>query len=719
MRTPHFFALVSALALGACTTVPTSPDTAPPVEAAAEAVTVNPLLVESTLPYRYPHFDRIRDEHFVPAFEQGMSWNRAEIDAIASNPEPPTFENTIAAMERTGDALGRANRIFSNLNATDTNPTRQQIQKDLAPKLAAHQDAIYLDGTLFARIDGLHGRRATLGLDSESLRLLERYHTRFVRAGARLSEADKDKLRTLNSELASLATEFSQKVLAGTNASAVAVDTAAELDGLSPEAVSAAAEAARSRGLDGKYVIALQNTSGQPPLSSLTNRALRERIWRASVQRGTHGDEHDTRATVARTATLRAERAALLGHRDHASWVLEDQTARTTQTVNEMLERLAPAAVANARREAADMQKIIDAEGGDFQLQPWDWAFYAEKLRQQRYDFDETRLKPYFELERVLHDGVFFAANQLYGLSFSERHDLPVYHPDVRVYEVFNADGSPLGLFLTDLYARESKRGGAWMNSYVLQSGLYGTRPVVANHLNIPKPPEGQPTLMTYDEANTLFHEFGHALHGLFSNVQWPLLAATQVPRDFVEYPSQVNEMWMTWPEILRNYAVHHETGEPMPRELVDKIEASKKFNQGFATTEYLAASLLDQAWHQLPAGQVPDEVEAFEARALAGAGVAVPEIPPRYRSTYFSHVFSGGYSAGYYSYIWSEVLDADTVAWFEESGGLKRELGDRFRDVLLSRGGSIDAMEMFRTLRGRDPDITPLLERRGLVGVE
>jgi len=683
------------------------------MEAVAQAAQ-NPFFAPSPLPYGMPPFDLIRDEHYLPAFEQGMADHLAEIEAIANNPEPPTFENTLVAMERGGELLNRVARVFGNLNSAHTNPQMQEVQKTVAPLLAAHMDAIFLNGPLFGRIETLYEQRETLGLDAESVRLLERYRIDFIRAGARLSDADKDKLREMNRELASLNTTFNQNVLQETINSAVLLDNAAELDGLTPAQVQAAADAAKARGHEGKYLITLQNTSGQPPLSSLTNRAVRQRLQEASVTRGARDNEHDNRPVIARTAALRAERAELLGYPNHAAFVLENETAGSVEAVNDMLGAIAPRAVANARREAADIQAVIDAQGSDFQLQPWDWDFYAEQVRQARYALDEAQLKPYFEIESVLHNGVFFAANRLFGLTFKPRPDLPLYHPDARAWEVFEEDGTPLGLFIGDFWARDSKRGGAWMNAYVAQSGLLGTRPVVGNHQNIPKPPEGQPTLMTFDEVTTMFHEFGHALHGLFSNVRYPRFSGTSVPRDFVEFPSQVNEMWATWPEVLANYAKHYQTGEPLPAELLQKVLDAEQFNEGFRSTEYLAASLLDQAWHQRAAGNVPADTLAFETETLKATGMDFAPVPPRYRSTYFSHIM-GGYAAAYYAYIWSEVLDADAVVWFKENGGLKRELGDHFRATLLSQGGSKDAMQLYRDFAGRDPSTEPLLIRRGL----
>lgn len=682
------------------------------------SLAANPFLSASPLPYELPPFDKIRNEHYAPAFAEAMRQHAAEIGAIANNPANPTFDNTVVAMERSGQMLSRVSNVFFNLTGANTNPVMEAVSSDMAPKLAAHQDQIYLNDKLFKRIGTIYDFRANLALDAESRRLLERYYTDFVRAGAKLSEADKTRLKALNAQLATLSTTFSQNVLKETNASALIVDSKAELKGLSDAEIKAAAAAAKARGLDGKYLIALMNTTGQPHEATLANRALRQRLYEASVERSNHGGEFDNREIIVQIAKLRAERAQLLGYPNHAAYGLEDETAKTTAAVNKMLSELAPAAVANAKKEAAELQKLIDAKKGGFKLAPWDWAYYTEQLRKAKYSFDDAQLRPYFELDSVLQNGVFYAAKQLYGITFKERKDLPVYQPTVRVFEVFDADGKSMALFLADMYARDNKRGGAWMNAYVEQSGLFGRRPVIANHLNIPQPPAGQPTLLTYDEVRTAFHEFGHALHGLFSNVRYPRFSGTNVPRDFVEYPSQVNEMWAAWPEVLKNYARHYQSGEPMPQALADKLSASDKFNQGFATTEYLAASLLDQRWHQLKPEQVPTDALAFEAAALKSAGVDFAPVPPRYRSTYFSHIFGGGYSAGYYAYLWSEVLDAETVEWFKENAGLSRKNGDWFRQQLLSRGGSIDPLESFRNFRGRDPKIDPLLIRRGLKAV-
>ena len=676
----------------------------------------NPFYTESSLYMKYPEFDKIKNKHYTPAFEKGMADHMAEIDAIAERADSPTLENTIIAMEKSGSLLDRVATVFFALISANTNDEMEKIRSEMAPKLSAHSDQILLNGKLFHRVKTIYEQRDQLGLDAESKRLVEKYYTDFIRSGANLSSEEKESLKKINGEMAVLQTTFSQNVLKEVNALAVVVDSKDELDGLSDAAIEAAANEAKSRELDGKYVLTLRNTSGQPPMASLTNRALRERIHKTSLSRGSRGSDFDNRDILANVIKLRAEKAQLMGYDNHAAYSLENQTAQTPKAVNERLSSLAPKAVANANKEATDLQKMIDAEEGSFKLASWDWDFYTEKVRADRYNFDASQLKPYFEMDNVLQNGVFYTATQLFGITFKERFDLPVYQEDVRVFEVFNEDGSVLALFIFDGYARSSKRGGAWMNAYVGQSKLKGNKPVIANHLNVVKPPKGEPTLMSFDEVITTFHEFGHALHGMFSDVNYPYFAGTSVPRDFVEYPSQVNEMWAIWPEVLKNYAVHHETGKPMPKELLDKVLATQKFNQGFATTEYLSASLLDQALHQLSPDQVPtgEEIIAFEADALKTAGVAMDVIPPRYSSTYFSHII-GGYSAGYYSYIWSEVLDADTVEWFKENGGLKRENGDHFRKTLLSRGGSKDALKIFKDFRGAEPNIQPLLDRRGL----
>ncbi|MFE4950742.1 M3 family metallopeptidase [Leifsonia sp. NPDC056665] len=674
----------------------------------------NPFLSPSPLPYQLPPFADIRDEHYRPAFEQGFAEQLAEVEAIESSPDEPTFENTMLALERSGQVLQRVAEVFFNKSSSDSTDFTNALEEEIAPLLSAHQDAIRLNPALYARLQSLHERRHDLGLDPEGVYLIERYFTEFTLAGAGLDDEQKERLRDYNQRLSTLTTRFEKNLLADTNDLAVVFDSAEELDGLGEGELSAAAEAARERGLDGKYVVSLVLPTGHPWLASLTDRRSRERIMAASRSRGIRGGEHDNRDLVLEITRLRAERARLLGFDTHAAFVTADETARTPQAVADMLGRLAPPAARNARTEQADLQQQLDS--GET-VESWDWATLTDSVRQATYDVDFAAMRPYFEAERVLRDGVFFAATSLYGITFEERPDLVAYHPDARVFEVRNEDGSGLGLYLLDLYTRDSKRGGAWMNPLISQSELLGYPTVVVNNLNVPKPAAGEPTLLTYDETNTLFHEFGHALHGLFARVTYPKFAGTNVFRDFVEFPSQVNEMWMLWPEIVTNYAVHHETGERMPQELIDRLHASESFNEGFATSEYLAAALLDQAWHAITADDTVTDVAAFEAAALAAVGLDNPAVPPRYASTYFAHTFSGGYDAGYYSYIWSEVLDADTVEWFKENGGLRRENGDRFRGRLLGVGGSKDPLEAYRDFRGRDAVIEPLLKRRGLDG--
>jgi len=683
----------------------------------------NPFAHPSALPFELPPFDRIHDADYAPAFEAGMRAQLKEVAAIAHNPKPASFENTIVALERSGRLLDRVGTVFFNLNACNTDPKMEEVDTAMAPKLAAHNDAIFLDAALWARVDALYGKRTSLKLDPESLQLLTRYHTQFVRAGAQLSAADQKRLRAINEEISTLTTRFRQNVLKATADGAVVVDQAADLDGLTQVQIGAAARAAADRGLKDKWVIALQNTTNQPMLASLTNRDLRERIYRASIGRGLSGAT-DNREVIAQLVKLRAERARLLGYPDHAAYVLEDESAGNPAAVADMIRQVAPAALKRAREEAAEIQKLIDAQaaargGPSFTLQPWDWFFYSEQVRKAHYDFDQAQVAPYFELERVMHDGLFYAAHELYGLSFRERKDLPVYQADVRVFEVADADGKPLALFLADYFARDNKQGGAWMNSYVSQSHLLGQRPVVANHLNIPKPQAGQPVLLTFDEVTGMFHEFGHAIHGMLSNVRYPFLSGTAVPRDFVEYPSQYNEMWAREPKVVEHYAHDYRSGTPMPPELLAKVLAAQKFNQGYATLEYIEAAQVDLAWHLIDTAQAPAaaSVPGFEAAALKDAGLEYAPIQPRYHSGYFSHIFAGGYSAGYYAYLWSEVLARDTGQWFHAHGGLTRENGDTLRRKVLSRGRTEDPQVLFRNFYGGAPDIGPLLEYRGLAG--
>ncbi len=680
----------------------------------------NPFSRPSTLPYGLPDFAAILPEHYLPAFEAGMAEHRAQVAAITADPEPPTVENTLVALERAGRLFTRVALEFFNRTSAHTTPALDAIEAEVAPMLAAHRDAIYLDPALAARLDALDARAGAgeIELAPDAAWLLHTLRKDVRRAGVALPDDAKGVLRDLNAQITTLETAFGQALLTETNDAALLVTDEADLEGLAPESVAAARAAARERGHDTGWLLELQLYSQQPALAALRRRDVRERLHRASVTRGMRGGEHDTRGTLLELARLRARRARVLGYAHHAAYVAEDGTARTSDAVNAMLARLAPAAVANARKEAADLETALRAEEPGASLAAWDWSRYAEQVRQQRYALDDAVLRPYLELERVLRDGVFYAAERLYGLTLARRPDLRGYHPDVRVYEVFDADGTGMGLFLIDLYQRESKHRGAWMNEIVAQNRLLGDRPVIMNNHNIPKPPDGEPTRLTWDEVETLFHEFGHALHGLLSDVRFPSQSGTEVPRDFVEFPSQVNEIWALDAEVLGRYAVHHETGEPMPQGWVDTLIASQVWGEGFKTTEYLAAAILDQAWHQCTEDGLPTDVadvEAFEQRALEAAGVAYGPVPPRYRSTYFQHVFAGGYAAGYYGYIWSEVLDADTVEWFRENGGLRRENGDTFRRLLLSRGGSMDVMHAFRELRGRDPEIGPLLARRGL----
>jgi peptidyl-dipeptidase Dcp len=670
----------------------------------------NPFASRSTLPYELPPFAQIRDEHYLPAFYEGCERQLAEVRSIISEPLV-TFENTIVAMELSGSLLMRMLLVFFNKSSSDTSPELDAIEAEIAPKLAAHTDAIRLNAALWGRIKDLYERKEALGLDDESAYLLERYYRDFIHAGAHLTEEQRETLKGYNERLSVLETEYGQKVLADANDLAVTFDDVSELDGLSEAQLATAAAAAKDRGLEGKWTIPMVNFTGHPLLEALTNRQTRERIMRNSLIKGGRDNDNDVRGIVKEFVKLRALRAELFGFKSHAEYVISEQTAGSPENVHGMLRRIAPAAVRNARAEASDIQAAM----GEGEVASWDWDFYTEKVRLEKYNVDTSKFKPYFELERVLNDGVFFAANKLFGITFTPRTDLVAYHPDARVFEVHNEDGSELALFVFDVYARESKRGGAWMNNLVDQNHLTGQKPAVVNNLNVPKPPKGEPTLLTFDETTTLFHEFGHALHGMLSNVTYPRFSGTSTPRDFVEFPSQVNEMWILWPEVVENYARHYVTGERLPQEWIDNLNKTETFNQGHATTSYLEAAILDLAWHELDSNAVVDSVEKFEADAIEAYGLTFPPVPTRYRSTYFTHIFAGGYAAGYYGYIWSEVLDAETVDWFKNNGGLTRANGQRFRDTLLSRGGTKDAMELFKDFRGAVASIEPLLKRRGL----
>jgi peptidyl-dipeptidase Dcp len=673
--------------------------------------TSNPFAQRSTLEYELPPFAQIREEHYLPAFYAGCEEQLREVEAIVASGEP-TFENTIVALEKSGQILNRVLIVFFNKSSSDTNDALDAIEEEIAPKLAAHSDAIRLNPALWSRIKSLYENRDSLALNNEDAWVLERYYFDFMHSGAHLTEAQREELKGLNEALSKLQTQFSKNVLADTNDLAIIVDDVAELDGLSENEIAAAASAAKDRKLDGKYLLAAVNFSGNPLLASLKNRGLRKRIMEASLLKANRDNANDNKKVLAEMAALRAKRAKLFGVKTHAEYVLQQQTAKHPDNVHKMLRQIAPAAVKNARAEGAELQKAI---GTEFELEPWDWDFYTEQVRREKYNLDTTKMRPYFELERVLHDGVFFAAGKLFGITFKERPDLITYNAEARAFEVFNEDGSKLGLFIGDFFTRDSKRGGAWMNNLVDQNFLFDQLPVVVNNLNIPKPPAGQPALLTFAETTTLFHEFGHALHGLLSQVKYPRVSGTSVQRDFVEFPSQVNEMWILWPEVVENYARHHETGERLPQEWIDSLDEASIFNEGHATTSYLAAAILDLALHSIVDGETIDDVIAFEKKAIADYGLDYAAVPTRYRATYFSHIFAGGYSAGYYGYIWSEVLDADTVDWFKANGGLTRKNGDHFRRELLSRGGSIDSMQMFRNFRGQDATIDPLLKRRGL----
>ncbi|HVV64038.1 MAG TPA: M3 family metallopeptidase [Rhizomicrobium sp.] len=692
---------------------------APPAQSAAAAAAFNPsnpFARPSTLPLHAPPFDRIKDSDYQPAFEEGMKEQIGEIDGIANNPAPPTFENTIVAMERSGRMLDRVAETFFAVAQANTNDTLDKVQAAEAPKLAAHQDAIYLNSKLFARVKTIYDQRDALKLDAESQQLLKIYYLQFVHAGANLSDADKARLKEINKRDATLETAFQQKLLAAAKAGAFVTANKADLAGLSDQEIAAAAKAAADRKMAGKYVIPLQNTTQQPLLVSLANRAIRQKIFENSWTRAEKGDANDTRATIAEIAQLRAEKAKLLGYPNYAAYALYDQMAKTPEAVEKFLGQLVAPTAAKAADEAKQIQAAIDKSGQHFQLKPWDWEMYSEKVRKEKYDLDQNELKPYFELDKVLKDGVFYAANQLYGVTFKERHDIPVYQKDVRVFDVFDKDGSQLGMIYFDYFKRDNNSGGAWMSNFVGQSKLLGTKPVVYNVANFTKPAPGEPALLTFDDVTTMFHEFGHALHGLFANQEYPTLSGTNTARDWVEFPSQFNEHWALYPQVLQHYAVNYKTGKPIPQELVDKIKKSQTWDQGYELGELLAASELDMQWHALKADAPRRDVDAFEQQALKATHTDFANVPTRYRSSYFLHIWSNGYAAGYYAYQWTVMLDDDAYSWFTHHGGLTRANGQRFRDMILSRGHSEDYGEMFRAFYGKDPDIGPMLEHRGLV---
>ena len=685
------------------------------IGAAQAAAPANPLLAPGNLPYDAPPFDRIHDADYAPAIEAAMREHQAEIERIADNPAAPDFDNTIVAMERSGATLTRVVQIFENITQSNTDPALDAAKDDIDPKLQAHEDSIHLNPQLFGRVRSVHAAADTLGLDSKSRYMLDEIYKEFVHAGAALSPADQARLRTLNQQITKLQTSFQQKLLAATSGGAVVVDSASELAGLDKSAVEAAAEAGKSRGHDGKYVLPLRNTTQQPTLVKLTDRALRARIMAASQQRGDAAGPNDVRDLVAQLAALRAEKAKLMGFDSFAAYTLDNQMAKTPAAALKLLDSLVPGATAKAHGEAADMQAIIDAQHGGFKLASYDWNFYSEQVRAQKYALDDAQTRPYFEVDRVLHDGVFFAANKLYGVTFKERHDIPLYHPDVRTYEVFDADGSPIALFYADYYARPNKQGGAWCDALVPPSDLLARRPVVVNVASFTKPAPGQPALISFDDVTTIFHEFGHALHAIFSKQHFPSQSGFNMPTDVIEFPSQFNEHWALDPAVFASYARHYKTGEAMPAPLVDKIKRAKTFNQGYALTEYLAAALLDLEWHSLPAGAALQNPDAFEAAALKKHAIDIDAVPPRYRTTYFAHIWAGGYAANYYAYLWGEVLDDDAFAWFTEHGGLTRANGQHFRDTMLAPGHTADPMALYRAFRGHDPDTAPLLRQRGL----
>lgn len=674
------------------------------------AKNINPFAEPSTLPLQAPDFDKIKDADYLPAFDEGMRQQLAEVKIIAENKAEPTFDNTIIALEKSGRMLERVSLTFFAVVQANSDKQLEKIQTNVSPKLAMHQDAIFLNPALYARVKALYDNRDKLALDAESMHLLTLYYHKFEHAGAKLNEADKTKLRALNKKLASLETEFQQKLIAGANAGKLKINDKADLDGLSDIQL---AELTEGTGNNKTYVIPLQNTTQQPLLSSLTKRETREKLFAQSWNRTEREDANDTRSIITKLAALRAEKAKLLGYPNYAAYVLYDQMANNPENVSQFLGQLIPATSKKIATEGKAIQSLID-QNSHFDMKPWDWNFYAEKIRKAEYDLDENELKPYFELDNVLKNGVFYAATQLYGITFKERHDIPVYHPDVRVFDVYEKDGSQLGLLYIDYFKRDSKAGGAWMSNFVQQSRLLGTKPVVYNVTNFTKPAKGMPALLTYDDVRTMFHEFGHALHGLFSNVEYPMLS-NDIARDFVEFPSQFNEHWALYPDVLKHYAVNYKTGEVIPQSLIDKIKKAATFNQGYALGELLAAAKLDMQWHELTTTAGKLDVDSFETEALKKTHTDFPNVPPRYRSSYFLHIWANGYPAGYYAYIWTEMLDDDAFDWFVKHNGMTRENGQRYRDLILSRGHSQDYNVMFRNFYGKDPEIGPMLENRGL----
>lgn len=704
--------LISALAFNQSCTTMKQTDIQQELPAPDPSLSSNPFMKKSKLQYEAPEFDKIKNEHFKPAFNYGLKQHEAEIIKIANNPAAPTFENTIVALEKSGEVLRRAQIVFSNLTSANTNPTLQALDEEYAPIFAAHSDKLYLNENLFKRIQSIKED----GLDSESKRLLQYYKQNFEIAGANLSAADKEKLKQLNQELASLSTQYANKLLEARKQGGVFFSDAKELDGLSADEIAAAAADAKTAGQPGKYLLALQNTTQQPLLQNLKNRATREKLFKASWTRAEKGDANDTRSTIEQLAKLRLKKAQILGKKNFAEWKLQDQMAKTPEAATKLMNQIATPAVETARREAKDIQDLIDQQKGGFKVEPWDWNFYAEQVRKAKFDLDESEIKPYFEITTVLEKGVFFAAEKFYGLTFKKRTDLPVYHPDVVTYEVFDHDGKSIAIYYLDFYTRDSKNGGAWMSNFVEQSYLLGTKPVIVNCYNYQKPAPGKPSLISYDDVSTIFHEFGHSIHGMFASQKYPSLSGTNVPRDFVEFPSQINEHWALDPVVLKNYAVHYETKQPIPQALVDKIKKASTFNQGYMTTELVSAAELDMDWHTVSNDSQFIPVLDFEKQSLANHGFNLATVPPRYHTPYFAHIWGGGYSAGYYAYLWSETLDNDAWEWISKNGGLTRENGDRFRKYILSVGNSVDLNQAFRDFTGHDPDIKPLLRNRGFI---
>ncbi|WP_407848955.1 M3 family metallopeptidase [Chryseobacterium sp. KCF3-3] len=704
--------LISALAFNQSCTTMKQTDIQQELPAPDPSLSSNPFMKKSKLQYEAPEFDKIKNEHFKPAFNYGLKQHEAEIIKIANNPAAPTFENTIVALEKSGEVLRRAQIVFSNLTSANTNPTLQALDEEYAPIFAAHSDKLYLNENLFKRIQSIKED----GLDSESKRLLQYYKQNFEIAGANLSAADKEKLKQLNQELASLSTQYANKLLEARKQGGVFFSDAKELDGLSADEIAAAAADAKTAGQPGKYLLPLQNTTQQPLLQNLKNRATREKLFKASWTRAEKGDANDTRSTIEQLAKLRLKKAQILGKKNFAEWKLQDQMAKTPEAATKLMNQIATPAVETARREAKDIQDLIDQQKGGFKVEPWDWNFYAEQVRKAKFDLDESEIKPYFEITTVLEKGVFFAAEKFYGLTFKKRTDLPVYHPDVVTYEVFDHDGKSIAIYYLDFYTRDSKNGGAWMSNFVEQSYLLGTKPVIVNCYNYQKPAPGKPSLISYDDVSTIFHEFGHSIHGMFASQKYPSLSGTNVPRDFVEFPSQINEHWALDPVVLKNYAVHYETKQPIPQALVDKIKKASTFNQGYMTTELVSAAELDMDWHTVSNDSQFIPVLDFEKQSLASHGFNLATVPPRYHTPYFAHIWGGGYSAGYYAYLWSETLDNDAWEWISKNGGLTRENGDRFRKYILSVGNSVDLNQAFRDFTGHDPDIKPLLRNRGFI---